>query len=160
MNKASKEANEFTLISLLLTIIRLCFLSLVSFRGWSIWRPIHISRRANLILTYDFIQLLNNLFEICWAWIMLTSSVISWRYWFLCNKEMSRNPKKCWKLLKIGNTEREILHVFWTNWGISMKFSGKMWLTIIPKVTKKTGFYTLFRRCKKHRRWRANWSPP
>ena len=24
-----------------------------------------------------------------------------------------------------------------------MKFSGKMWLTIIPKVTKKTGFYTL-----------------
>ena len=132
MNKASKEANEFTLISLLLTIIRLCFFSLVSFRGWSIWRPIHISRRANLILTYDFIQLLNNLFEICWAWIMLTSSVISWRYWFLCNKEMSRNPKKCWKLLKIGNTEREILHVFWTNWGISMKFSGKMWLTIIP----------------------------
>ena len=132
MNKASKEANEFTLISLLLTIIRLCFLSLVSLRGWSIWRPIHISRRANLILIYDFIQLLNNLIEICWAWIMLTSSVISWRYWFLCNKEMSRNPKKCWKLLKIGNTEREILHVFWTNWGISMKFSGKMWLTIIP----------------------------
>ena len=41
------------------------------------------------------------------------------------------------KLTKIVNNEEENLHIFWTSWGISMKFSGKMWLVIILKVTKK-----------------------
>ena len=34
--------------------------------------------------------------------IMLTSSVTSWRLSFLCNKDMSKNPKNWWKLLKIA----------------------------------------------------------
>ena len=47
-------------------------------------------------------------------------------------------PKKSEKLMKIVNTDGENLYIFWTAWGISMKFSGKMWLSIILKVTKKT----------------------
>ena len=42
--------------------------------------------------------------------------------------------------MKIANIDREILHNFWTTWGISMKFSGNMCLMIILKVTKKQGF--------------------
>ena len=53
---------------------------------------------------------------------------------------MSKNPKNWWKLMKIANIDREILHIFWTTWGIPMKFSGKMWLMIIIEVTKNQGF--------------------
>ena len=42
--------------------------------------------------------------------------------------------------MKIANIDREILHNFWTTWGISMKCSGKMCLMIILKVTKNQGF--------------------
>ena len=40
---------------------------------------------------------------------MLTSSVISWWHYFLCNKEMSKNPKNWWKLIKIANIDRNNL---------------------------------------------------
>ena len=50
---------------------------------------------------------------------------------------MSKNPKNWWKLMKIANIDRESLHISWTDWGISMKSSGKMWLMIILKATKK-----------------------
>ena len=53
---------------------------------------------------------------------------------------MSKNPKNLRKLKKIANIDTEILHVFWTNWGNSMKFLGKMCLKIILKVTKNQGF--------------------
>ena len=53
---------------------------------------------------------------------------------------MSKNSKNRGKLMKIANIDREILHIFWTTSGISMKFSGKMWLMIILKVTKGQGF--------------------
>ena len=43
---------------------------------------------------------------------------------------MSKNPENHWKSMKIANIDREILPNFWTTWGISMKFSGKMWLMI------------------------------
>ena len=42
--------------------------------------------------------------------------------------------------MKIANIDREILHIFWTSWGISVKFSGKMCLMIILKFTKNQGF--------------------
>ena len=42
--------------------------------------------------------------------------------------------------MKIANIDRELLHVFWTTWGNSMKFSEKMCFTIILKVTKNQGF--------------------
>ena len=48
--------------------------------------------------------------------------------------------------MKIANIDRENLHIFWTKWGISMKFSGNMWLMIILKVTKNPEFHSLFRR--------------
>ena len=41
---------------------------------------------------------------------------------------------------QLSNIDKEILHIFWTTWGTSMKFSGKMWLMIILKVTKNQGF--------------------
>ena len=41
--------------------------------------------------------------------------------------------------MKIANIDREILHIFWTTWGNSMKFSGKMCFKIISKVTKNQG---------------------
>ena len=60
--------------------------------------------------------------------IMLTSSVTSWRLYFLCNKDMSKNPKNWWKLLKIANIGRESLNIF------------KMRFMIILKVTKNQSF--------------------
>ena len=53
---------------------------------------------------------------------------------------MSKNPKNWGKLMEIANIDREILHIFWTTWGNSIKFSGKMCFRIILKVTKKQGF--------------------
>ena len=71
---------------------------------------------------------------------MLTLTVISWRHKFLCYKEMSKNPKNWWKSMKIANIDRQTLHNFWKTGGISMKFSGKMCLMTILKVTKNQGF--------------------
>ena len=45
--------------------------------------------------------------------------------------------------MKIANIDRELLHIFWTTWGNSMKFLGKMCFEIILKITKKQDF-TLF----------------
>ena len=42
--------------------------------------------------------------------------------------------------MEIANIDREILHIFWTTWGNSKKFSGKICFKIILKVTKKQGF--------------------
>ena len=53
---------------------------------------------------------------------------------------MSKNPKNRWKSMKIATIDRKSLHIFWTTRGIWMKFSGKMWLIIILKVTKNQGF--------------------
>ena len=49
------------------------------------------------------------------------------------------NVKKSEKLMKTVNIEENHLHIFWTTWGISIKFSEKIWLKIILKVTKKQG---------------------
>ena len=50
------------------------------------------------------------------------------------------NDKNFKKSMKIANVDREILRIFWTTWGIPMKFSGKMWLMITLKLTKNQGF--------------------
>ena len=42
--------------------------------------------------------------------------------------------------MKMANIDRESIHIFWTTWGISMKFSDKMWLMIMLKVTKNQDF--------------------
>ena len=47
------------------------------------------------------------------------------------------NVKKSENSMKIVNAEGEKLHIFGTTRGISMKFSGKMFLMIILKITKK-----------------------
>ena len=74
---------------------------------------------------------------------------------------MSKNLKNWWKLMKIANIDREILHNFWTTWGISMKFSGKMWLMIILKVTKNQGFtLSLEDAFFEKTQGGSNWYPP
>ena len=41
--------------------------------------------------------------------------------------------------MKIANIDREILHIFWTTWGMSMTFLGKMSLMTVLKVNKNQG---------------------
>ena len=43
-------------------------------------------------------------------------------------------------MMKIVNLNEENLNIFRTTWGISLKFSEKMRLPIIPKVAKTQGF--------------------
>ena len=50
------------------------------------------------------------------------------------------NFKKSKKSMKIFNIEVEDLYISWMTWGISVEFSGKMWLIITLKVTKNQGF--------------------
>ena len=59
---------------------------------------------------------------------------------FFVTRKCQKNPEKQWKSMKIPNTNTEILHNFWTTWEVSIKFSWKMWLMIILKVTKNQGF--------------------
>ena len=63
---------------------------------------------------------------------MLTSSVICWLFASL----QQGNVQKSKKQMKTFNIDGENLHIFWTTWVISMKFSGKMWVMIVLKVTK------------------------
>ena len=53
---------------------------------------------------------------------------------------MSKIPKNQGKLMKIANIDKEFLHIFWTTWGNSIKFSGKMCFNIILNVTKHQSF--------------------
>ena len=50
--------------------------------------------------------------------------------------------KKSKKLMKIVHIEEENLYIFRTTWDISMKFLGKMWLTINDNIKRheKPGF--------------------
>ena len=50
------------------------------------------------------------------------------------------NVKQFEKLTKIVNTQEDNLHILCTSRKISTKFSGKVWLMIVLKVTKKQGF--------------------
>ena len=56
---------------------------------------------------------------------------------------VTRKYQKLQKICEIVNIEEENLPNFWTIWGITMKFSGKMWLMIIMiilKITKNQNF--------------------
>ena len=74
---------------------------------------------------------------------------------------MSKNPSNQWKSMKIANIHREIIHIFWTTWGISMKSSVKMWLMIILKVIKNQGFTLALedKKKKKPKKWESVWVP-
>ena len=50
------------------------------------------------------------------------------------------NVKKSKKLMKLAKIDEENLHIFQTTWGTLLKFSGKMCIIILLKVTKKQGF--------------------
>ena len=49
-----------------------------------------------------------------------------------------RGVKKPGNFIKIVNIDEENLHISWTTRGMSKKFSGKMYLMVILKVTKNT----------------------
>ena len=67
----------------------------------------------------------------CWRHLQ-QADVIS----FFVRRKCHKNPENQWKSMKIANINREILHNFSTTWGVSIKFSWKMWLMIILKITK------------------------
>ena len=72
----------------------------------------------------------------CWDLLRMLASYAYVISFFVTTK----CKKKSGKLMKIVDIDGENLHIFWTTWGISMKLSGKMWLMMILKVTKTTGF--------------------
>ena len=78
--------------------------------------------------------MLNNLFKV--GWKSKNADIICFLLTTLAFLQ-EENLKKNEKLIKIANIEEENLHNFWTTWGISVELSGKMWLMIILKVTKK-----------------------
>ena len=65
----------------------------------------------------------------CWRHLQ-QADVIS----FFVRRKCHKNPENQWKSMKIANINREILHNFSTTWGVSMRFSWKMWLMIIAKM--------------------------
>ena len=125
MEKVIKLQNFSAKSPYFLTLIRLGLLRVV-FSGFWVGGGVNLPPSS-----VSYITLCN-----CWTIflkyveidIMLTSSVTSWRLYFLCNKDMSKNPKNWWKLLKIANIGRESLNIF------------KMRFMIILKVTKNQGF--------------------
>ena len=83
------------------------------------------------------LQLLKNICRVCWKW--KNADIICYKLTLLVShKDMSKNPKSWLKSMKPANFIKESLHIFWTTCGISMKFSGMMW--IILKVTKNQEF--------------------
>ena len=81
--------------------------------------------------------MLKNLFEVCWKG--KNADTICYKLRSLVSLQQG-NVKKSRKLMKVANIDREIVHNFWTTWGISVKFSGKMWLMALLKATKKQAF--------------------
>ena len=60
--------------------------------------------------------------------------------------------------------EQENLYIFWATWGISMKFSSKIWdvtFMIILRVTKKQGFTPSLKKALLEKpQAESNWHPP
>ena len=85
----------------------------------------------------NFKQLLKNLFKVSWR--QKNAGIICYMLTSLACLQQE-NVKKSRKLMKLANIDEENLHIFLATWGTLMKFSEKMCLIIILKVTKKQGF--------------------
>ena len=81
--------------------------------------------------------MLNNLFRVCWN--LKNADIVCYMLTLFVSLQQE-NSKQYEKLVKMVNIEGENLCIFWRTWGNSIKFSGKMWLMIILKVTKNQGF--------------------
>ena len=81
--------------------------------------------------------MLNNLFKVSWR--QKNAGIICYMLTSLACLQQE-NVKKSRKLMKLANIDEENLHIFLATWGTLMKFSEKMCLIIILKVTKKQGF--------------------
>ena len=81
------------------------------------------SQRANLILIYNFIKLLNNLFKVGWG--LKNADIICNMLRSLVSLQQG-NVKKSEKLIKIINIVEKNIDIFWPTWGISVKLLGKM----------------------------------
>ena len=79
----------------------------------------------------------NNLFRVSWKW--KNADVMFYILTSLVSLQQG-NIERCEKLIKIVNIDRPKFHIFWMIWGISLKFSGKMWTVIILNVKKKQWF--------------------
>ena len=86
----------------------------------------------------------------CWHHVSYTDFIS-----LFATSKCQKNQKM---MIDIVNIDEETLHIFRTNWGISMKFSGKMCLMIISKVKKPQGFI-LSRKCSFGKTSWSNWAP-
>ena len=66
--------------------------------------------------------------------------------------------------MKIANIDGKSLHISWTTWGVSMKFSGKTYHMIVLKVNKNQAFtlslQDTFLKRPEGGRMGGNWPPP
>ena len=97
--------------------------------------------------------MLNNLSEVCWKW--KNADIICCKLTSLVSLYQG-NVKKSKKLIKIDENR--------TTWGVSMKFSGKLWLLIILKVTKNQCFTlsleeTFFKKPQRGSNWHDLFPP-
>ena len=102
-------------------------------------------------------QLLIDLFKV--VWLLKNSDAICQMLTSLVSL-LSENVKKSEKLIKIVNIKEENIHIFWTNWGISLKFSGKILPMVILKTKNNEGFTLSLKitYLEKSQRGRSNWS--
>ena len=70
---------------------------------------------------------------------MLRSSVICWHREFMCKEKKCKKKNKNFEVV---NIDKKHLHIFWTTWGMWIKFTGKISLLIIQKEAK-VGLYPL-----------------
>ena len=106
-------------------------------------------------------QWLNNLFNVCWkrkkADVICNKFTPLVSLWQGIVQKYKKIDENRWKSMKIANTDREGLLNAWRN---SMKFSGKMWLMIILKITKNQGFtLSLEDTILEKPQGRSNWPP-
>ena len=107
----------------LLPVFHFCTLNLES--SWIYTIPFQPSS-----IFYYIIVINSTRFKICVSSVNVHRFINIYIY-------IKKNVKKSEKLMEIVNIDGKDLHIFWTTWGISVKFSEKNVAWIILIATKK-----------------------
>ena len=105
------------------------YLSLIRLGEVNLTPCLHISRRTNR-RSAQFYTIVK---QPIWSSLKVKKC---WHHLLYAGNISLFATKKYEKLIKIVNINEENLHIFWTTWGISMKFSAKMCLTITLRLQK------------------------
>ena len=94
----------------------------------------------SIFIISDFKIFLKNALETAKSWCIVSlATIFCWDHLLYADVINFFVTRKCQKTRESGanvNIEQENFHIFWTTWGTSMKFSGKMWLSIKSKKTR------------------------